>query len=125
MKLLIDEPESAELERHLGDQPVMATSRIAFVEVARATRLANPSPEVESEAWLLLGSCMLIEVTDGVLRAAAGLASASVRSLDAIHLASALRIEADELVAYDRRLARAAAESGLAVASPGSATATH
>lgn len=119
MKLVIEEPESASLERHLGDETVLATSRIALVEVPRATALANPAPEVQEEAERLLASCMLIDVTDGLLRAAAGLASATVRTLDAIHLASAVRIQADELVAYDRRLAAAAAERGLAVASPG------
>jgi predicted nucleic acid-binding protein len=101
---------------------VLATSRIALVEVPRATALANPAPEVQEEAAGLLASCMLIDVTDRVLRAAAGLASRAVRTLDAIHLASALRIEADELVAYDRRLVGAAAERGLAVSSPGAGT---
>jgi uncharacterized protein len=49
------------------------------------------------------------------------LTSDSVRTLDAIHLASALRIQADEVLAYDRRLASAALARGLSVASPGSA----
>jgi predicted nucleic acid-binding protein len=98
---------------------VLATSRIALVEVPRATALANPAPEVQEEAERLLASCLLVDVTDGLLRVAAGLASATVRTLDAIHLASAVRVQADELVAYDRRLAAAAAERGLAVASPG------
>jgi predicted nucleic acid-binding protein len=62
---------------------------------------------------------MLVDVTDALLRAAAGLASSSVRTLDAIHLASALRVEPDELVAYDRRLLAAGAENGLDVISPG------
>lgn len=119
MKLVIEEPESALLERRLGDEPVLATSRIALVEVRRATALANPAPEVREEAERLLASCMLIDVTDGLLRVAAALASAAVRTIDAIHLASAVRIEADELVAYDRRLVAAAAERGLAVSSPG------
>jgi predicted nucleic acid-binding protein len=122
VKLVIAEPESLALERHLQDGSVLATSRIALVEVPRATALANPSPEVQEEAAGLLASCMLIDVTDRVLRAAAGLASRAVRTLDAIHLASALRIEADELVAYDRRLVGAAAERGLAVSSPGAGT---
>jgi predicted nucleic acid-binding protein len=47
-----------------------------------------------------------------------------VRTLDAIHLASALLIDADELIAYDRRLAAAAAERGMVVASPGVPTST-
>lgn len=119
MKLIIDEPESASLERHLGDAPVLATSRIAIVEVLRATALANSAPEVREEAERLLASCMLIGVSNELLRGAAGLASATVRTLDAIHLASAIRIEPDELVAYDRRLIGAAAERGLAVSSPG------
>lgn len=65
---------------------------------------------------------MLIDLTDALLREAAQLASASVRTLNAIHLASALRIDADELVGYDRRLATAAAELGLEVASPAGRT---
>lgn len=107
------------LERHLADGPVLATSRIAVVEVPRAAAVANPAPEVQGESERLLASCMLVDVTDGLLRAAAGLASLSVKTLDAIHLASALRIAPDELVAYDRRLVEAAAERGLAVARPG------
>ncbi|MGH2713104.1 MAG: type II toxin-antitoxin system VapC family toxin [Thermoleophilaceae bacterium] len=119
VKLVVEEPESAALEQHLADGPVLATSRIALVEVPRATGLANPAPEVRSETERLLASCLLVDVTDGLLRAAASHASASVRTLDAIHLASALRIEADELVAYDRRLAAAADQCGLAASSPG------
>ncbi len=119
MKLVIEEPESRALEQHLEAGSVLATSRIALVEVRRATALANPAPEVQEEAARLLASCMLIDVTDGLLRDAARLASQAVRTLDAIHLASALRIETDELVAYDRRLLGAAAARGLAVSSPG------
>lgn len=119
MKLLIEEPESVALERHLEADHVLATSRIALVEVPRAVALANPAAEVRKEASRLLASCLLIEITDGLLRAAAGLASRAVRTLDAIHLSSALRVEADELVAYDRRLLEAAAERGLSVSSPG------
>ena len=118
MKLVIDEPESAALERHLGRGQLVATSRIALVEVPRATAIANPSSDVRRETARLLGSCLLVDVTDALLRAAADLASASIRTLDAIHLASAMRIEPDELVAYDRRLTAAAAEHGLEVASP-------
>ena len=119
VKLVIDELESEALERHLRDAPIVATSRTAVVEVSRATRLANPAPEVREETDRLLSSCMLVEVSADLLRAASAVTSAMIRTLDAIHLASALRIEADELVAYDRRLAIAAAERGFRVASPG------
>jgi predicted nucleic acid-binding protein len=121
VKLVIEEPESASLERYLDGGPVLATSRIALVEVLRATALANPAQEVREEAERLLASCMLVDVSDGLLRTAAGLASAAVRTLDAIHLASALRVDADELVAYDRHLIAAATERGLVVSSPAGA----
>ena len=107
------------LERHLEPAPTLVTSRIALVEVPRATALANPAPEVERETERLLTSCMLMNVTDGLLRSAAGLTSRVVRTLDAIHLASALRIDPDEFIAYDQRLASAAAERGITVLTPG------
>lgn len=119
MKLVIEEAESAALEGHLKDDAVLATSRIAVVEVPRATRIANPTPEVQQDAERLLASCMLVDVSDRLLREAATLASRDVRTLDAIHLATALHIDADEVVAYDRRLLEAARTHELQVVSPG------
>lgn len=98
---------------------MLVTSRIAVVEVSRATALANPSQRVIEEVDRLLSSCMMVAVSAQLLRSAGKLAAAMVRTLDAIHLASALRIEADELLAYDRRLLAAGTEQGLTVASPG------
>ena len=118
VKLVIDEPQSAALDRYLGNAELMATSRVALVEVQRAVGVANPAPAVREDAVRLLQSCMLIEVSDALLRTAAELSSASLRTLDAIHLASALRVGADELITYDRRLHDAAVEQGLAVLSP-------
>jgi hypothetical protein len=116
---VIEEPESVALHRHLAkSQAVLATSRIATVEIPRATRLANPSDRVRQEVDRLLGACMLIAVTAQLLRSARRLASQHVRTLDAIHVASAIRVEADEFLAYDWRLLAAAAAEGLAVASP-------
>lgn len=118
MKLVIEEPESSALASHLTNGQLIATSRIALVEVARATAIANPADEVQTEASRLLSSCLLVNVDDSVLRAAAELASETLRTLDAIHLASALWVEPDELIAYDRRLLEAARERGLAVSHP-------
>jgi predicted nucleic acid-binding protein len=122
VKLIIDEPESEALERYVANGPVLATSRIALVEVTRATALANPAPEVREETARVLDSCLLVDVSAALLRSAAALASGSVRAIDAVHLASALRVDADELVAYDRRLVAAAAANGLGVSSPGADT---
>ena len=119
MKLVVEEPESAELERHLADDVVRATSRLALVEVSRAARIANPSEELAHETQRMLSACMLVDVTHRILRSAASLASRQVRTLDAIHLATALNVEADALVAYDRRLLDAAEAQGLQVAAPG------
>ena len=99
----------------------IATSRMAEVEVERATRIANASVEVARDTRALLESCVLIDVTRDILRSAAGLASLRVRSLDAIHLATALRLGADTFVAYDDRLCAAARARGLLVAAPGTA----
>lgn len=119
MKLVIEEPESDALERYLGGGAVLVTSMVAVVEVPRATALANPSLAVRGEVDRLLDSCLLVAVAEPVLRAARRLTSAAMRTLDAIHLATALRVEPDELVAYDRRLLEGARAHGLAVASPG------
>jgi uncharacterized protein len=98
---------------------VIATSRIAQVEVPRATSLANPSEEVREETGRLLQACLLVAVGDRVLRNAAEITSREVRTLDAIHLSTALYIEADEFIAYDRRLLAAAPAQGIIVAVPG------
>lgn len=116
---MIEEPESSALEQHVDMGVVLATSAIAIVEVPRAVSLANPSREAGDEMERLLAACMQVALGAELLRSARRLASAAVRTLDAIHLASALRIGADELLAYDHRLLAAAAAQGLAVASPG------
>lgn len=87
--------------------------------MSRATALADPSEDVALDARRLLGSCLLVDVDRRVLRLAAEVASREVRTLDAIHIATALRARAAELVAYDRRTLHAAQAQGLSVASPG------
>ena len=64
---------------------------------------------------------MLHEINDTVLTRASALKPASLRSLDAIHLATALLLDADSLsfVTYDDKLADAAQLQGLRVTSPG------
>ena len=89
------------------------------MEVPRATSIANPSPEARAEAERLLASCLLVDVTDGVLRVAATLMSRDVRTLDALHLASAQRVDPDAMLVYDRRLQDAARSAGFLVAHPG------
>jgi predicted nucleic acid-binding protein len=117
VKLVIDEDESEDLAVYLGAAPALLSSRLATVEVLRAARIANPASE--EAARRLLDSCVLVDVSRTLLRAAGVLASPAVRTLDAIHLATAQRVQADEFLAYDRRLAAAASVLGFAVSHPG------
>ena len=87
--------------------------------MSRATALADPGEDVAQDTRRLLGSCLLVDADRRVLRLAAEAASREVRTLDAIHIATALRARAAELVAYDRRMLHAAQAQGLSVASPG------
>jgi uncharacterized protein len=119
VKLVVEEPESPALRTHLGPDPDLVVSRIAVVEVARAVRIASPGPEAGRDAELLVARCTLVDVSEAVLRTAAGLASAHLRTLDAIHLASALRAAPQEVVAYGGRLREAAEAAGLRTSAPG------
>lgn len=120
VKLLIDEPESDDLERHLlGDDRRVWSSAIARVEVTRAVSVAAPVGGAGSEAEARLRAWKLVAVTDAVLADAAALSSVRLRSLDAIHLASARAIPADEFITYDGRLAEVARGHGMTVVQPG------
>jgi uncharacterized protein len=67
-----------------------------------------------------LARCDLVRVNDRVLNLAGTMQPAELRSLDAIHLATAERLGSDvsELVIYDERLAEAARQRGYRVSSP-------
>lgn len=97
---------------------MLATSRIALVEVLRAVGIANPAPEARAQAERLLDSCLLVDVSAELLRAAARLASHDVRTLDAIHLATAQSVSADGLLTYDGCLAEAAPRQHFVVYAP-------
>jgi predicted nucleic acid-binding protein len=85
----------------------------------RAVRVAQVGEEASTEAGRQLASWRLVGVTDGILREAARLASLRLRSLDAIHLATALLVQPVEFITYDERLADAARDQGLHVIQPG------
>lgn len=128
VKRSLDEPEReavvAEFDRHVQNGDVMLSSSIAWVEVSRAIRLqhaeSDPARVVEhvAEALALVNECV---VTAQVTDLAARYGPASVRSLDALHLATAFMFDADVVWAYDRVLLRSAAELGFRTMSPGAA----
>ena len=118
MKLFLREAESAALVRAVSDR-VVATSAISSVEIVRAIRVANASDDVECNLDDVLDGCTVVGVEEDLVRSATALAGPGLRALDALHLASALRVGANAMVVYDRQLARAARSAGLSVESPG------
>ena len=79
--------------------------------------IANPTDGLERASSLLEG-CALIDVDSEILEHAARLVNRRLRTLDAIHLASALLVGPEEVVAYDSRLLEAAKLAGLRSVSP-------
>jgi hypothetical protein len=120
VKLVVDEPESAALETWLsGRAPLsVAASDLVRVEVIRAVARADPAGV--PRARTLLAGVDLVPVSRDLLETAADLGPPSLRSLDAVHLATALGLGSalDAFVVYDERLARAATEAGLPVVAP-------
>jgi predicted nucleic acid-binding protein len=119
VKLVVAEPESPALLRHLGTRPVRLSSSLARVEVVRAVRGVGPAAVRRARA--VLARIDLVQLDDALLDAAADLERDTLRSLDAIHVATALALGEDlaEIVTYDHRMAGAAAALGLAVSAPG------
>lgn len=115
VKLLVREPETAYLQ-DLRTTP-MATSALALVEVHRA--VTARFPQLTEPAERLVRSCLLVSVTDDVLGRARRLASDRLKTLDAIHLATALHIPVAQMITYDRQLIEAAREEGIEVLHPG------
>ena len=118
VKLVIQEYESAALRGHLENHPNRVSCTLARVEVIRAVR-AHGQPAV-NRARRLLERLSLLRLDDVLLDEAAALGDASLRSLDAIHLAAArtLGSELAEVITYDRRMADAALHVGLPVGVP-------
>lgn len=120
VKLVLPEPETDALLRFLVDWEDRVSSALATVEVSRAARRASRDDAVRRRARRVVDGIHLVTVDDDVLRIASTLEPTTLRSLDAIHLASALVLQPDlgALVAYDERLALAASQQGLTVLAP-------
>jgi predicted nucleic acid-binding protein len=120
LKLVSTEPESVALNRWLADQPnlVHVSSSVIRAEVPRAIWRADPGALPDS--YRVIRRVVEVELSDEVLSRAAGVRPQALRTIDAIHLASALtlRRELTAFVAYDKRLLAAAKDAGLPTASP-------
>ena len=119
-KLVVAEPESGALQRDLAGRAGVLTSRLGAVEVRRAARRIRGS-RVLQHADGVLASFVLMELSPPILERASRVAPPELRTLDAIHLATAtmLVLPGVDFITYDRRLAAAATAAGLTVVQPG------
>jgi predicted nucleic acid-binding protein len=119
IKLIFEEPETAALEEFLAGWPNRVSSVLAQTEVLRVARTVNDAA-VASHARDMLVRIHLIRPDDAVLRAAADIEPLELKTLDSIHLATAISLGPDlgGMVVYDRQLARAVRLAGLTVWAP-------
>lgn len=121
MKLIVRENESAALHRHVRaigsrDDAWLASSWLLYAELHCAAR-RHPREVSPAAIDALLERVGLIELSRGDLLAVAAL-GAPLRTNDAIHLAVALRVGADEIITYDVELQEAALQAGIQVVAP-------
>ena len=118
MKLPLREVELDALLTELAEWDGYVSSALLGVEAIRAC--ARYEGKYAAQARAFLEGVALLPLDDAVLDEAAAIRPAELRSLDALHLATALSIR-DEIglfVTYDERLGAAAADRGLPVSQP-------
>lgn len=118
MKLVIEEAETNALLDHLEADPdlVLVSSWLLHTELHCASG-RRPQDVPEETVREVLDPVELADVTRRDLISAGR--HTPLRSNDAIHLAVALRVDADELLTYDAELGEAARRLGLTVTAPG------
>ena len=124
VKLVRAEAETTRLFGFLQDWPVRVSSVIARVEVLRAVRRVASDTTTYRRAEEVLLRVGLIALDETILEGAGRSEPPELRSLDAIHLATAVTVRNDlgGIVTYDIRLAEAARRAGFPVFAPGAAS---
>jgi predicted nucleic acid-binding protein len=127
LKRVLDESESGALKTLLRGQvqrgTALVSSSLAWVEVSRAVRstsAGNSEVDVDDLSGRALSGILARPISAEVVGLARRLQPAVLRSLDAIHLASAILLDVDLIVTYDQRLAEAARHHGMKISSPNS-----
>jgi hypothetical protein len=117
VKLIIAEAESGAVHRWFTEAPRIATSRIGVVETIRASSRRDHDAAQRDR---VLEEVEIIDLDAEIANAAAALHPPLLRTLDAIHLATALALgpDLDAFVTYDDRMADAARSHGLPVVRP-------
>lgn len=117
VKLVVKEAETAALRRFLRRR-TLVSSALARTEVHRAVLPHGDGARKTADA--VLERLELLRINDRILKAAGALQPAGLRTLDAIHLASALTLKDDlaHVLCYDDRLSEAMTTNGLAATAP-------
>ena len=121
VKLATPEAETHALRAALDTYDARVTNRLATVEVSRALlRRGVASAALVGAVADVFTGLAIMELDSATAESAAPIGPSTLRSLDAIHLASALAVGAElgEFVTYDARLADAARAAGLPVVAP-------
>jgi predicted nucleic acid-binding protein len=119
VKLVHAENETPALREWLDERIDASWTSSALLEIEAFRALARYAPAAAARLHLVLDQVELVDIDAGIRILAQTVRPAAVRSLDAIHLATALRVQPASFVTYDKRLAEAARDAGLAVVMPG------
>jgi len=115
--LLVEQPESDALEQWLDQTTALQVSNDLLETELR--RLAVREGLEQADVTLLLDGVGLAALDRAVYRSAGLLPMPYLRTLDALHLEAAMRLDAAAILTYDRRLGEAARPVGLQVIAPG------
>jgi uncharacterized protein len=125
LKRVIEETESEQLRvalrGYVSESAVLLSSRLASVEVSRAIRMRFDIGYASAADFAddAMSGVAEYPVADEVVSLSQRLNPNRLRSLDAIHVASAMLLDADLLITYDDRVAEAGQQNGLRCAAPG------
>jgi len=120
VKLVAREDQSADIRQFLNQPSAqVVSSQITEIELLRA--IARHDEGLTNLGLEILAQTVLLPMTTSMRLRASYLKPEPLRSLDAIHVATALEIQSDleYFVTYDKRLLEAASSVGLRVVSPG------
>lgn len=119
-KLVHPEAESAALGVFLTERIAvpLVSSALLYPELVRA--VSRHRPDLAGRAVTLAQRVMIVPLANDIVISAATIGTPALRTLDALHLATAATISSEltAFVTYDKRLAEAAISIGLSVAAP-------
>ncbi len=118
-KLLLEEDESPALRVHLAaEERAGRRAAACWLSEAEIMRVAQRFDRPLSAAMEILNRFDIAGITRDVYQRAGLLIGRDLRALDAMHIAVALTIGADQFISYDRRQSESAVAAGLSVLAP-------